>query len=396
MEPTYTIRPMLPNERRQVRRLMEQSFEAYLRPIFFIHDDSTLVATCDGEIVAGINLDIYTIRGGRVKMGYVGWLYTDVRHRGAGLGGRLFEAALLFLQEQGCTDVGACVEGDNPSSFKQMAYRGFSILSLGGQLKRFGLGIFTVWKHASRFLDMGYFFWHRRLGTPEQPVQNLVSDTEETTKTARETADCTLAPSPAKQTISLFATVTACSALWAVTLLRRGTLLALPPLEISLLVSFPFLLILFRTLVMWCAAKLSGAKVVYLPWDTAWFLGILLPLLVGWPFPVPGNWYIKGAQWKLKQENRRIGIMASCGVVGTMVVVASLKFLQAAWGANIVFGTPLTMILYPMIQYAGTLLAVDLWFFFYPFCGFNGSRIKRLSTWLWMALVICSVVLVLV
>lgn len=380
MEPTYTIRPMRADERPQVRKLMEEAFEAYLRPIFFIRDDSTLVALHKGKVVAGINLDIYAVKGGKVKMGYVGWLYTDVQHRGAGLGGRLFEAALAFLKEQGCTDVGACVEGDNPSSFKQMAYRGFSILSLGGQLKRFGIGFCKVWKHASRFLDMGYFFWHKRLGEPEAAGQGTA-----------EAADRSLAPSTGSQATSLFGTALACSLLWTLTLLRRGILFALPPLDTTLLVAFPFLLILFRALVMWCAAKTTKTKAIFLPWDTAWLTGLLLPLLTGWPFPVPGNWYIRGARWNLKQENRRIGIMALCGVMSSMLVVAALKLLDATQGATIVFGTSLTMILYPSIQYAATLLTLDLFFFFYPFCGFNGSRIKRFSTSLWIVLMIAAV-----
>ncbi|MDY4610075.1 MAG: GNAT family N-acetyltransferase [Sphaerochaetaceae bacterium] len=377
----YTIRRMNPEERPQVRRLMEQSFEAYLHPIFFIHEETTLVAVHDGKVVAGINLDIYTVRGGKVKMGYIGWLYTDVRHRGAGLGGRLFDAALTFLRQQGCTDAGACVEGDNPSSFKQMAYRGFSILPLGRQLKRFGLGFLKVWKRASRFLDMGYFFWYRRLDEPEAPDQGT-----------NEAADRVLTPSAGRQASTLLGTALSCSALWAVALLRRGTSLTPPPLDIALLVAFPFALILFRTSVMWCAAKLAQLKIIYLPWDTAWLVGLLLPLLTGWPFPVPGNWYVRGARWSLNQENRRIGLMALCGVLATLLVVIGLKLLDAIWGTTLLFGTSLTMILHPSFQYAATLLVLDLACFFYPFCGFNGSRIKRLSPLLWCALTFVAAV----
>lgn len=368
----YMIRPMAPGERQQVRRLMEQSFEAYLRPIFFIHEESTLVAVHDGNVVAGINLDIYSVKSQKVKIGYIGWLYTDARHRGAGLGGRLLDAALDFLRQQGCTDAGACVEGDNPSSFKQMAYRGFSILSFGGQLKRFGLGFLKVWKHASRFLDMGYFFWHRRLDEPQADDQGTV-----------EAADRALSPSTGRQAGALIGTAVSCSALWAVTLFRNGMSSTLSPSGMALLIAFPLMLIALRAFVMWCAAKLFRLKTMFLPWDTAWLAGILLPILIGWPFPVPGNWYVKGVRWNLKQENRRIGLMALCGVSATLLAVIGLKLLDMTWGAQLVFGIPATRFIGPSIQYAATLLVLDLMCFFYPFCGFNGSRIKRLSPWLW-------------
>jgi hypothetical protein len=55
------------------------------------------------------------------------------------------------------------VEGDNPASFKQLAKRGFSILGLKEQLKLFNVRTAKIYHHASRFFDMGYFFWHKSL-----------------------------------------------------------------------------------------------------------------------------------------------------------------------------------------------------------------------------------------
>ena len=100
--------------------------------------------------------------------------------------------------------------------------------------------------------------------------------------------------------------------------------------------------------------------VIYRDWDTAWILAILLTFTVGFPFPVPGNLYIKGFDWNLKKEEKTL---ASMGIAGLAAV--ALICLFAPKGIPLLFGL--------------ALLALDGFFFFYPFCGFNASRIKRIG-----------------
>jgi len=368
----------------QVRALMERSFEPYLRPIFFIHPQSTLVAV-DGDdtVVAGINLDIYGVRNGAVKIGYIGWLYTDAPCRGAGLGGRLIDAAIAFLGEQGCTDVGACIEGDNPSSFKQLSFRGFSILPLVGQIKRFGFGLLTVWRHASRFFDMGYFFWHKRLDAPDRHGQGMKRET-----------DGSLRPSQKKQAVAMAGTGLACSLLWILALLRKGVAQNLSPLALIALAAFPLALLSWRSLAMRLTAKAEGFSAMFLPWDTAWLAGILLPVLTGWPFPVPGNWYVAGTGWRLEKERKHLGVIAVAGVLASLSMTVACKFLARAPIDTVWSGTPVRMLAGLAFQYSATLLVLDLFFFFYPFCGFNGSRVRRLSLPLWAALTVLSIAII--
>ncbi len=160
---------MIEEQQAEVEALMASSFEKSLASIFFLHRPTTLVVTHEGRVVAGVNLDVFQVNA-RITMGYVGWLYTHRDHRGKGLAGLLLEAAIPFLRDLGCTDTAGCVEGDNPASFRQLERAGFSRMSLGQQVKRFGGGVFNVYRHASRFFDMGYFLWHRSLdGSQQRP-----------------------------------------------------------------------------------------------------------------------------------------------------------------------------------------------------------------------------------
>lgn len=338
---SYKIRLMKTEERASVRALMERSFDPSIHAIFFIHDSSTLVAVVDDKIVAGINLDIYTVKNKTVKIGYLGWLYTDSQFRGMGLGSALIDAALEFLKEQKCTDVAGCVEGDNPSSFKQLDKRGFTIMSLPEQLRRFGLGTATVWSHASRFFDMGYFFWHKRLDIQTQKTSSLT-------------------PSVKKQAISLVLTCLASIILWIPVLLWTQSFSLFTAL-------FPAFLIATRTLVMKGVGYLLGLKTIFLAWDTAYLAGLILPLL-GWPFPVPGGVYPKGSSWSLKKTTPKLALLGASAIAVSLIAVLISSGIT--------------------LRYAATLLILDTVCFFYPFCGFNGSRIKRVSSVLWGAIVI--------
>lgn len=379
------IRPMLECETAAIRVLMERTFEVYLRPIFYIHPESTLVAVAGEQILGGINLDIYPLRRGKLWMGYMGWLYISEEARGLGLGRKLVAAALDFLQAAGCTDVAACVEGDNPSSFKQLAYQGFAPLSLYGQIKRFGIGLPKVWKHASRFFDFGYFLWHK----------NLFGISAEAPPTASQKSTL-LEPSPREQLKSLTTTGLFALAMWMVLILRNQLLPLLNDHTVSLPVRllwlfFPLLAIGIRTLAMWMIARTLGLPVVYTAWDTANVLGFLFPLVLGWPFPIPGNYYRRGTDWQLAKDAKSLGIIALGTTLVEISLLAALKIsftvllpTRAGGGQTHSFAK------FPVL-FLSMLCLCDTLLFFYPFCGFNASRIKRLSPYL--AAVTCALLL---
>jgi GNAT superfamily N-acetyltransferase len=373
------IRLMHQSETAAIRALMEQTFEIYLRPIFYIHPESTLVAVAGERILGGINLDIYHIRGDKLRMGYLGWLYIAEDARGLGIGKQLVAAGLEFLSAAGCTEVAACVEGDNPSSFKQLAFQGFAPLSLGGQLKRFRFGLFKVWKHASRFFDFGYFLWHKKLAVFPDEVVSV-----EKQKSAP------MEPTRQEQGKNLITTGLFSLAMWAAVILRNHLIpfLANPtvPVQFRLLwLFFPLIVLGIRTLAMWLFARKYRLPVVFAAWDTANVLGFLFPIVTGWPFVVPGNWYRRGTDWQLVKDSRTLGILA----FGTTLVEISLLM-----GTKIIIGLVLPATLWGMdtgsvtkilVRFLIILSIADTLLFFYPFCGFNASRIKRLSPWITVA-----------
>ena len=355
----YSIALIREDQIAETQALMSRCFDSKYASIFYLHPKSTLVVTYQDRVVAGINLDVYQVNK-RVKMGYIGWLYTDKDHRGNALAGRLLDEAIRFLKEEGCTSLSACVEGDNPASFKQLATRGFSILGLKEQLGLFKLGTARVYHHASRFFDMGYFLWHMSL-------------TGQHIKRASTGIQALLITLLGNTILFFF-----CLKGW-----NLFNMAGFHPLESALFVSFSFsslslpqqmllltfpsLFLLARTAAMLLLARHKQGKetqrekkVLYRGWDTAWILAILLTFSVGFPFPVPGNLYIKGTDWKLKEEQQQLSRMGMAGLASVAVVC-----LFAPKGIPLIFGL--------------ALLALDSFFFFYPFCGFNASRIKRMG-----------------
>ncbi len=332
---TYSISVMKKEQEAETRELMQRCFDKSLASIFFLHPDTTLVVIHEDKVVAGLNLDVYQVNK-QVKMGYLGWLYTDKEHRGKGLAGKLLSEALIFLRSLGCTDVAGCVEGDNPASFKQLENKGFSRLSLLGQVRRFRFGLFRVWKHASRFFDMGYFFWHLSL-----------DDTR--TQSYPENLKAFLLGVVANTLLFipvLFG--------WNLVSLLNFSWMQFSHETGSLLFALPLVSLLVRTLPSLVFAHIQKIRLVYRQWDTAYFTALLLPLLVGLPFPVPGNLYIQGSNWSLKTHAKDLARMS-------LISNTSLALLF------ILLPNPYTLF----------LLTLDTFFFFYPFCGFNSSRIKR-------------------
>ncbi|HKM07663.1 MAG TPA: GNAT family N-acetyltransferase [Sphaerochaeta sp.] len=342
----YTIALIREDQIAETQALMSRCFEAKLASIFYLHPESTLAVTYQGKVVAGINLDIYQVNK-RVRMGYIGWLYTDEGHRGKALAGRLLNEAIIFLKNEGCTSLCACVEGDNPASFKQLAKEGFSILSLWQQLKLFKVGTAKVYHHASRFFDMGYFLWHKSL--TEQSIKEAAVGSKPFFLTLL------------GNTILFFF----CLQGWNLLNLAgfhpyRLTFSSLSIQQHMMTLALPSLFLLARTAGMFLPAKNDKKMVVYRSWDTAWILSLILTLTIGLPFPVPGNLYIKGLDWNLNKERH---LLARMGIAGQASV--ALVCLFSPKGIPLLFGL--------------ALLALDGFFFFYPFCGFNASRIKRMT-----------------
>ena len=157
--PAISVRRMHDGEERDVRALAGR---VYSRPesAFFSPPPQTLVAERDGHLVGAVVPKVFALPDKRC-CGAIFWLMTSPQARGLGVGGRLVGAACEYFEEHGCQEAFACVEGYNTSSSNLFAARGFTILSPGEQLRRYGLsGTFALWIKMSRLgADVGHYLW---------------------------------------------------------------------------------------------------------------------------------------------------------------------------------------------------------------------------------------------
>ena len=158
-----TVRPMRPEEKPEVREMFRRSF-ALVKRWFFSWTPDVLVVEQGGELLGAVMLETYPLPGDR-KGGFVTWVFTAPEARGTGAGQRLIEAALDLFESRGCDEVTTFVEGYNTSSSKLFSTRGFSVLSPGQQLRRYGPGILALWVRWRNLLDIGHFVWAR----PDSP-----------------------------------------------------------------------------------------------------------------------------------------------------------------------------------------------------------------------------------
>lgn len=348
------IRPIRDGEKAEAQRVMRRAFSppAWL---FLSWSKDVLVAEHAGRIVGGVVLKVFTV--GKRKVGFVSWLFTDPEVRGLGAGQALIEGALAFFDSQGCTEFSACVEGYNTSSSKVFATRGFTILSTGEQLRRYGLGIIPYWLHSFHFIDVGHFLWVRP--GEEQP------------------------DSPAMQWLGTWL-INALLLLIAV--LRLGTL------GVNDLWTIPTtILVLFgmRSLAMWGAAKAQSLVVRFRAWESSATLVAIIALLFGGFFPFPGSFYPLGDQWRYRDLLPKIGPMALAGTLSTLII---------AWGSwaalrwNLAPG--FEPVLMPLQQLSRMLAVLDTVVAFFPLISYNGRRIWDWNRGIWALVSLSAVALV--
>ena len=340
------IRRIKDEEIEAAEEIMRRSFPQSYHSIFYLYPESTLVAAEDGKILGGINLDIYNAA---VKVGYIGWLYVSEDARGRGIGEKLVDEAIVFLEDEIKADeILLCIEGDNPSSFKNFSSRpGFEIMQLRKEIKTFKRGIFKVYRHASRFFDMGYFMWHKSRGDNN--------------------AKHALDKSTGKQIISFLCTLLFNTLLYLLMILKFRSfsphLLMIPSAVLSL-----------RAITEAISLSFMGIKPLYLSWDTSW-ISSLLSVFLPFYFPSPGGIYPKGDDWSLKDKSRMLGISALFTAAAEAILLLILRGR------------------YQYISFALPLFLLDTVFPMYPFCGFLSSRIRRTCGKLYPLVISLSIII---
>ncbi len=352
------IRPMRAEEKRDVGAIMRRSFEP-TQQLFFSWSPNVLVAELDGKLLGAVVLKMFSLPGGR-KGGLIGWIFTAPQARGTGAGQRLTEAALEFLEEQGCDEIMACVEGYNTSSSKLFATRGFSILSPGEQFRRYGLGALAMWMRTFHFIDVGHFLWVRpAAGQPDNPAMQWWGNWL------------------ANVLIYLLS-------LWRQNGFRQ--------LSLSSVVEIPLLFALFlgiRTLSMLWMARRRKMTVRYRAWESGFPLSLLIALAFGGQYPVLGNFYPTSDRWRYRDLLPKLGPVALSGVLPTLALTWGAWALSRFGG----LGPDASRWISSAMTMGQVMILFDVVLVFFPFVSFNGRRIWDWNKLLWGFLALATVML---
>jgi ribosomal protein S18 acetylase RimI-like enzyme len=339
-----SVRRMGADDEEAMKALAGRVFSP-LASISFPRLPEALVAEQDGKLVGAVVLRIFYLPGEH-KCGVMFWLMTDPEARGVGVGRRLVGSALRYFEEQGCTEVFAGVEGYNTSSANLFAGHGFTILSFGEQLRRYGfLGMFVLWLRTSHLGDVGHFLWVR-------PGQ------------AR----------PDNAPLQWWVGVVVSGVIFLVARWRSGWLGGLEP-EPALGVVFVVVTLYgSREVVMQLAARLMRLPVRHRAWESAFPLSLGAALVLGVFFPVPGSVYPRQGSWRYRNLRSKLGPIAFAGTSAVLI------FAWTTWALGRFGGlSPEVDVWLRVARMAGLMLAaVDVLLPFFPFISFNGRR-----TWDW-------------
>jgi GNAT superfamily N-acetyltransferase len=354
MQSEILIRPIRDGEKAAAQQVMRRAFSLTARP-FFTWSDDVLVAVHADRIVGGVVLEHFKVAKD-LKIGFVSWIFTDPDVRGLGAGQGLIEAALAFFEVEGCDEVSACVEGYNTSSAKLFATRGFSILSPGAQLRRYGLGIIPHWWHAFHFMDVGHFLW---------------------VKPGAARPD-----SPALQWLGTWVANTLL--LW----LAVGRQRAWDAVDLWTIPAALLLLLGLRTLVMWAAARAQGLAVRFRAWESSVPLVAAIALAFGGFFPFPGSLYPVAARYRYRELLNRLGPMALAGSLAVLALaVISGAALRWGWASGLI------SLWQPLFQIGRILALLDTVVAFFPLASYNGRRLWDWNRGVWAALSLIALAL---
>jgi len=361
MEPrAISVRRMGADDEETVKALAARAFSP-LESLSFPRSPVALIAERDGELLGAVVLKTFGLPGsGRDadrRGGMMLWLMVDPGARRLGVGGRLVEAALQFFEVRGCREVFACVEGYNSSSANLFAARGFTILSLGEQLRRYGLlGTLLLWLRTSRLGgDVGHFLWAR----PGQPK-------------------------PDEPALQWWTGVFASALVLLLAGWRGGWLEGFGPTTVLGAVVIVVALYGLRAGAMRLMACLQGLSVRHRAWESAFALSIAIALALGVFFPVPGSIYPRQGTWRYR------GLLAKLGPTAFAGASAVLAFAWAAW-ALAQFSEPLSeaAVWLRAAHTAGLMLAAfDVLLPFSLFSSFDGRRVWDWNRPAWGALAV--------
>jgi len=345
------IQPMQENEKKSVRKIMNRSFPLVQR-WFFSFTPDVLVAVLNEKVIGAIVLKRIPLPGKR-KGGLMYWGFVDPDVRGMKIGLKLYKAGIEYLENLGCDEILGCVEGNNTSSSNILAANGFSIMSLGQQIQRYGIGIVPLWFRIFHYIDIGHFLWVR-------------PRTEKTGSSSWQWWGNVL--------INILVFSLASWTGFHFTNLRFYSVIPL----------FILLFLGVRAIAMRIAAKLCGLSVRYRAWESGFPLSFVLALISGIWYPIPGSVYPTSNQWRYRDLTHKLGPIALAG---------AFSILLLTWGLSAFFHSlPSEMAFMSyFIELAGKpLLIFDIMLPFFPFVSYDGRRIWDWNRIIWVVTAVAA------
>nr|WP_275440799.1 GNAT family N-acetyltransferase [Vibrio sp. Of7-15] len=323
--------------------------------LFFSFSNNILVAERNGEIVGGVILKVFLLPKS-IKAGLVSLIFCSPRYSGQGIGQLLADEGVKCLEKEGCSDIFACVEGDNTGSSKLFVTSGFNRLSLLQQIKAYGFGCLPIWFHSYHFFDIGHFMWSKSSRTAQ------VSNTDKS-----------------NMLFELLFIIVAHVTIFSIALWRQEIE------DYSSVESILTLLVCFsafyetRYSAMLCVAWANNIKYELRMWESGLSLSFCIALLFGGGMVSPGSLYPRGNNWKYHEHLQHLGVMA---------LVSSACLIGAVWtiGGLIKFNLLPSMYLSSFetaFSIGVGLLILDVVLPFFPFSSFSGKRLWDWNKYIW-------------
>lgn len=355
-------RSISPEDHATVRAITKRSFSVMVRGMVRFGPND-LVAILGGRVVGAVLLHVME-RPREGKIGRVALLVTDPEHRGRGIARQLVRQGVDRLHALGCGQIVAEVEGYNTPSANIFHELGFRRLGSMAQIRWLGaVGAVVIGVRTFRLFTPGHFLWAR--GVPGRPA------------------------SPEWQRAGTWA-LNVFIALLAV-LVGGGLLLAggpeIPSLSAVLAVVVAVVLLLgLREAAMWAIGRAQGVTLEYRGWGSGVGASLVIAILFGSVFPLPGGCYPPGDGWHYRQFQRQLAI-AAAGATGTVALLLVAAFGARLWGA-----TGFTAdVARSLLDVGMALLLFDSIIAMGPFQGYSARRMLDHNRKLWLAFAIVGI-----
>lgn len=340
------IRVMRQDEKKAVYRVMRKAFAPFLWLFFYLTKD-VLVAEDQGEIVGCVVLKVRTKWEG---LGLIAWICTHPKWKGKGIGQMLIDEGIQVLEERGCKEIAASVEGYNTSSAKLFSHRGFRQFPVSSQFTHFGWRIFAVWWSLFHFFDVGHFLW--------------IKTEKELSKNSKKQFPWTIL---IQSVFFLFA------------YLRWNQFKNVGGGDfIAILLAFT-VIYLIRFLPMLAVANAYKLKTEYRVWESAHVLNGLVSLLFAGVVPAPGGLYPADMRYTYRDKKQVLGLMALFSNTAMLTFLIIMKLFLF----NVLEGIVPAGTLNTFYSVAMNVVLLDVFFPFMPLVSYNSRRVWDYNKIFW-------------